>query len=587
VRYKRDYYLDTRHKLWYNVHMYIDCVPNRGSPPTILLRESYREGKKVRKRTLANLTALPPEHIETLRRLLRGEKLLPSKEVFAIERSLPHGHVKAVLGTIRRIGLDTIVASKRSRERDLVLAMIAERILYPCSKLGCTRHWHATTLAEELNVVDVRVENLYEAMDWLLQRQKRIENKLAKRCLQHGCHVLYDITSSYYEGRTCPLAQFGHDRDGKKGRPIIVYGVLTDAEGRPVAVEVYAGNTGDPTTVPDQVRKLCDRFGMSHVVLVGDRGMLTQTQINTLKEYPQLGWISALRATSIRALVENHHLQRSLFDQQNLAEITSPDFPGERLIACYNPFLAAERSRKRQELITATEKKLTSIAKEVGRRTKTPLRKEEIALKVGKVINRYNVGKHFNLTIDDGRFQWERNGAAIEQESLLDGIYVIRTSEPAKDLSAEDTVRSYKNLAQVERAFRCFKSIEIRVRPIHHRLEDRVRAHVFLCMLAYYVQWHMRQALGSLLFDDEDLPDIRQRRDPVAPAEPSRSALHKKGTRKNSEGMPVHSFDTLLEELGTLCRNRCRIGSDSSTETFCQETEPTPLQAQVFKLLGL
>ena len=567
--------------------MYVESVPNRGSRPTVLLRESYREGKEVRKRTLANLTALPTEHIEILRRSLKGEKLVPCDEAVTIERSIPHGHVKAILGTIRRIGLDGVIASKRSRERDRVVAMIAERLLYPASKLGCTRHWHATTLAQELNVADAEVDDLYEAMDWLLKRQKRIENKLARRHLQNGCQVLYDVTSSYYEGRTCPLARFGHSRDDKKGRPIIVYGLLTDADGRSVAVDVYPGNTGDPTTVPDQVRKLCDRFGMSHVVLVGDRGMLTQTQINTLKEYPQLGWISALRAPSIRKLIDDQDLQRSLFDQQNLAEITSPDFPDERLIACYNPLLAVERSRKRQELIAATEQKLTSIAQEVARRTKTPLGQDAIALKVGKVMNRYKMAKHFQLTIEDGRFEWQRDEVAIEQESQLDGIYVIRTSEPAERLSAQDTVRSYKNLAQVERAFRCFKGLDIRVRPIHHRLEERVRAHVFLCMLAYYVEWHMRQALAPLLFDDEDLPDLRQRRDPVAPAEPSPSALHKKAARETAEGMPVHSFDTLLEELGTLCRNRCRIGSGRSSHTFDQDTGPTALQAEAFKLLGL
>ena len=571
----------------YAVVMHIEDVPNRSSHPTILLRQSYREGNRVRKRTIANLTPLPPDVIEILRRALRGEKLVPCDQAFAIERSIPHGHVKTILGTMRKIGLDTIIASKRSRERDLVVAMIAERLLHGRSKLASTRLWHSTTLAEELSVQDADVDELYEAMDWLLERQERIEKKLAARHLGEGSHVLYDITSSYYEGRTCPLARRGHNRDGKKGKPIIVYGLLTDSEGRPVAVEVYPGNTGDPSTVGDQVDKLRERFGISGVVLVGDRGMLTQTQIEKLKAYPQLGWISALRSESIHLLIENKELEPSLFDTKNLAEITSTEFPGERLIACFNPLLAEKRARTRNELLVATEKKLQGIANEVARRTKKPLLTDEIALKVGKVINRYKVGKHFSLHIEDGVFHWERDEASIEEEAALDGIYVIRTSEPKKRLSAKDTVRSYKNLAQVELGFRCLKSIDIRVRPIHHSTDPRVRAHVFLCMLAYYVEWHMREALGPLLFDDQELTADRWTRDPVAQAEPSDSAQRKKVERRTPDGLPVHSFDTLLEELGTLCRNRCRIQADSSGTTFTQDTQPTKLQARVFELLGL
>jgi transposase len=567
--------------------MHVEAVPNRGSHPTILLRQSYREGKRVRKRTLANLTSLPPEAIEAIKRTLRGEKLVSCDQAFAIERSIPHGHVKAVLGTIRKIGLDAIIASRRSRQRDLVVAMIAERLLHGCSKLASTRLWHTTTLAEELSVQDADVDELYEAMDWLLERQERIERKLAARHLGEGSHVLYDITSSYYEGHTCPLGRRGHNRDGKKGKPIIVYGLLTDSDGRPVAVEVYPGNTGDPSTVGDQVDKLRNRFGISRVVLVGDRGMLTQTQIEKLKAYPQLGWISALRSGSIRKLVENKELQLSLFDKQDLAEITSAEFPGERLVACFNPLLADKRARTRKELLSATEEKLQRIAKQVARRTKTPLLKTEIALKVGKVINRYKVEKHFCLHIGDNLFRWERDETSIEQEAALDGIYVIRTSEPKKRLSAPDTVRSYKNLAQVERGFRCLKGIDIRVRPIHHCTDPRVRAHVFLCFLAYYVEWHMREALGSLLFDDQELAADRWTRDPVTQAEPSDSATHKKVERRTPDGFPVHSFDTLLEELGTLCRNRCRIQADPSGTTFTQDTQPTELQARVFDLLGL
>jgi len=571
----------------YTVVMHVEAVPNRGSHPTILLRQSYREGQRVRKRTLANLTSLPPEAIEAIKRTLRGEKLVSCDQAFAIERSIPHGHVKAVLGTIRKIGLDTIIASRRSRQRDLVVAMIAERLLHGGSKLASTRLWHTTTLAEELSVQDADVDELYESMDWLLEGQERIEKKLAARHLREGAQVFYDVSSSYYEGHTCPLAQHGHNRDGKKGRPIIVYGVLTDRDGRPVAVEVYPGNTGDPATVGDQVNTLRERFGLSRVVLVGDRGMLTETQIEKLKAYPQLGWISALRSGSIRKLVENQELQLSLFDQQDLAEITSDEFPGERLMACFNPLLADERARKRQALLSSTEEKLQRIAREVARRTKTPLLTDEIALKVGKVINRHKVGKHFSLHIEDGVFRWERDEASIEREAALDGIYVIRTSEPKERLSAEDTVRSYKNLAQVEQVFRCFKGIDIRVRPIYHRDDPRVRAHVFLCLLAYYVEWHMRRAWGSVLFDDEELAANRKTRDPVAKAQPSASVQRKKTQRTTCDGLGVHSFSTLLKDLGTLCRNRCRIQAAPSGSTFTQDTQPTELHARVFQLLGV
>jgi transposase len=567
--------------------MYIDIVPNRGAAPTVLLRESYRDGKAVRKRTLANLTHLPPDALEAVRQCLKGEKLVPAASRLAVQRSRPHGHVKAILGVLRKLGLDRLIDARRTRQRDLVLAMITERLLHGASKLASTRLWHTTTLAEELDVQQADEDDLYEAMDWLLARQQRIEKKLAARHLDEGAQVLYDVTSSYYEGRTCPLARHGHNRDGKKGKLIIVYGVLTDADGRPIAVDVYPGNTGDSTTVPDQVDKLRERFGLARVVLVGDRGMLTQTQIDKLKAHPQLGWISALRSASIRQLVEKRDLEMSLFDDQQLAEIRSPEFPGERLIACYNPILAAERARKREELVVATEKKLAPIAAEVARRKRKPLAKEKIALKVGKVLGRFKVGKHFTLTIDDGRFEWARNEARIRQEAALDGIYVIRTSEPAARLSAEDTVRSYKNLAQVERAFRSLKGIDIRVRPIRHRDELRVRAHIFLCLLAYYVEWHMREALRPLLFDDEELSADRQTRDPVAPAEPSASAKRKKAKRKTADGHTVHSFETLLEELGGLSRSYCRIPGDPSNVTFTQDNDPTPLQAKAYELLGL
>ena len=567
--------------------MYIDAVPNRTSPPALLLRESRREGKRTIKRTLANITHWPPEVVEAIRRTLKGETLCSAEDLFIVDASVPHGHVEAVLGTMRRLGVDALIASKPCRERDLIVALVVERLLHPASKLATLRLWSTTTLAEELNVQDATVGEIYQALDWLLARQERIETKLAKKHLAEDALVLYDVSSSSYEGHTCPLARFGHNRDGKKDLPCIVYGVLADAEGRPVAVDVYPGNTGDPTTVPDQVKVLRERFGLSHVVLVGDRGMLTQTQIDALRTYPGLGWISALRSEDIRALMDQGALQLSLFDTQHLAEIVSPDFPGERLMACYNPLLAQDRTRTREELLAATEKALAKIAREAARRTRTPFTDDEIGVKVGKVINRHKVGKHFQWTIAKGRFTYERKTAAIQRESELDGMYVIRTGEPAKRLSAEDTVRSYKSLAQVERAFRCLKGIDVRIRPIFHHTEDHVRAHIFLCMLAYYVDWHMRRALAPLLFHDEALPEDRKTREPVAPATASASVVQKKHQRQTADGLPIHSFDTLLMALSTRCRNHCHSKADPNTKDFTLTTEPSPLQRRAFELLGI
>ena len=541
--------------------MYIDIVPNRNSPPAILLREALRDGKKTRKRTIANLTDWPSKKVETLRRLLKNESLVSPEEAFCVERSIPHGHVEAILGTIKKLGIDRLLASVRCRARDLVVAMIAERLIHPCSKLATTRLWHTTTLAEELGVVDANEDDLYGALDWLLARQERIEKKLADRHLSEGALVLYDVTSSYYEGRCCPLARYGHDRDEKGGRPIIVYGLMTDAEGRPVAVEVYPGNTGDPSTVAGQAEKLRDRFGFSRLVLVGDRGMLTQTQIDRLKTYPGLGWISALRSPAIRELVESGSLQMSLFDQKDLAEIQSDQFPSERLVACFNPLLAEERGRKRRALLVATEKELNRISKEVAPGDREPR--------------------------GEGAFSFARDEEKIRQEEALEGIYVIRTSEKTDQISSDDVVRDYKKLTQVERAFRSLKGIDLMVRPIWHRTEDHVRAHILLCMLAYYVEWHMRKALAPLLFDDEALDENRKKRDPVKPAKPSVSAKTKKALRLTSDGLVVQSFDTLLAELGTRCRNRCRIKSDSKGSTFDQLTEMTPFQKRAFQLLKL
>lgn len=552
-----------------------------------LLRRTFRAGSQVKHETLGNISHLPPHLIDLLRRSLAGEEFLPARAVFQIDRSLPHGQVQAVLGSIRRLGLDTLLASKPCPQRDLVLAMIAERLLHPCSKLATTRLWHTSTLADELNVARATEDDLYQALDWLLARQSQVEKRLARRHLDTGAIVLYDVSSSYYEGHTCPLARWGHNRDGKKGLPIIVYGLLTDSEGRPVAIDVYPGNTGDPTTVPDQVEKLRRRFGLSRVVLVGDRGMLTEAQIGKLKQHAGLGWISALRGPAIRELVEAKSLQLSLFDQTNLAEITSPEYPGERLVACFNPLLAEERRRKRRELIEATEKDLAKIAAAVKRRTRTPLREADIALKAGKVLNRYKVGKHFSLTVANGTFAWARREDAIRRESQLDGIYVVRTNEPASRCSAQDTVRRYKSLAQVERAFRSLKGMDLRIRPIHHRTEDHVRAHILVCMLAFYVEWHMRRLLAPLLFDDEHLSQDRLGRDPVAPAESSASAQAKKANRTTPDGFPVHSFDTLLRELSTRSRNTCRIAVGLNAPAFHQLTEPSALQSRAFHLLGL
>jgi transposase len=568
--------------------MYIESVPNRNSRPAILLRESYREGNKVLKRTLANLTKWPKPLVDNLKILIKNkDAVVADKSHFIVEQSLPHGHVEAVLGTIRKLRLDKIISSTPCRELDLVLAMIAERLIHPCSKLATTRLWHSTTLATELAVADACVDELYDAMDWLLDRQSRIEKKLAANHLAENSLVLYDISSSYYEGLTCPLAQFGHNRDNKKGLPIIVYGVLTDGDGRPISIDVYPGNTGDSSTVPDQVEKVRNRFKLSQIVLVGDRGLLPQTQIDKLKDYPGIGWISALKSSAIKKLVEQQHLQLSLFDQQNIAEIESPDYPGERLIACYNPFLAEERKHKRLALLAATEKELNKILKQIERRTKTPLTESEIGIKVGKILNKYNMAKHFQIIIKDNFLKWQRNEEKITNEQMLDGIYVIRTSESSQKISAEDTVRSYKNLSLVEKAFRCLKGIDLLIRPIRHRTEDHVRAHIFICMLAYYIEWHMRKALAPILFHDEELELNKKISNPVTPAQISTSAKIKKITKKTTGQLPVHSFETIIQELGTKCRNRCRFNFIEESPSFYTYTEFNPVQKKAFQLLGL
>jgi hypothetical protein len=573
--------------------MYVATIPNRNSPPAILLRESYREGAKVKNRTLANLSHWPAHKIESLRAVLRGDTTPAALEQgFEIVRTLPHGHVAAVLGTLRRLGLDSLLATKRSRPRDLCEAMIVGRLIEPRSKLALVRSLGEQTLssslAQVLGVSDANADELYEAMDWLLERQERIETALAKRHLTEGTLVLYDVSSTYFEGRHCPLARIGHSRDGRFDRPQIVFGLLTDAEGCPVATEVFDGNTGDPKTVLAQVKKLRERFSLERVVLVGDRGMITSARIEEdLKQAPGLEWITALRGPAIRKLVDTGALDVSLFDVRDLAEISSPDYPGERLIVCRNPLLAAERKRKREDLLQATEKELEKVAV-ATRRGKNSLRgKDKIGLRVGRVLGRFKMGKHFKLQIADERFGYQRNQDTITQEAALDGIYVIRTSVALATLSPEDAVLSYKRLAHVEQAFRSLKTVDIKLRPIHHHLADRVRAHVFICMLAYYVEWHMRRALAPMLFEDDDKPSAaRRRRSAVAKALRSEKADRKAQTKLTADGSPVHSFQTLLEDLATVAKNTLQPRDDSA-KPFEMITTPTHLQQRALDLLGV
>jgi transposase len=573
--------------------MYVAAVPNRNSPPAILLRESYRENGKVKTRTLANITHLGAQKIEALRLALAGSAHAagsPLPVSFRIARSLPHGHVAAVLGCLRILQLDSILDPVSSRQRDLVIAMIVARILEPASKLATARGLRSETLhhslGEVLELDSADETELYQAMDWLLPQQARIEQELAQRQLSHGSLVLYDLTSTYFEGRHCPLGKLGHSRDDKSGKPQIVFGLLTNAAGCPVAVEIFEGNTGDPKTVAAQVKKLRERFGLSHVVLVGDRGMITSARIREdLPVSHGIQWISALRASQIQKLASGGHLQMSLFDRTDLVEIAHPDFPGERLIACFNPLLAEERARKRPDLLTATEKQLDKIVA-ATQRPKRPLRgKQNIGLRAGKILNRYKMGKHFQLRIEDDSFQYQRKTANIEREQSLDGIYVIRTSVPKEALSSQQVVASYKSLSGVERAFRSLKSVDLHVRPIHHRLPDRVRAHILLCMLAYYVEWHMRQRLAPMLFDDDHKPQAQAaRRSIVAPAQRSAPAKRKASTKQTADGLPVHSFQTLLRDLATIVKNRIQP-ADKNIPAFDMLTQPTAIQRRAFDLL--
>lgn len=567
--------------------MYVDTVPNRNSPPAILLRESSRVGRKIVKRTLANLSDWPAAQVDRLRRVLKGESLVSPSEALQIERSLPHGHVAAALGTLRRMGLEGDLARAASPQRDLVCALIVARILAPASKLATARGLHEQTasssLAALLRLELVDEDHLYEAMDWLRSRQARIEDKLAARHLRQGTVVLYDVTSTYFEGRHCPLARFGHSRDERSGNLQIVFGLLTNQQGCPVAVEVFEGNTGDPKTVAAQIRKLRQRFQLKEVVVVGDRGMLTSARIREdLESEEGVRWITALKASQIQQLASDGNLQLSLFDQQDLAEIQHPAYPGERLMACRNPLLADERKRKRDELLTATEKQLEKI-RAATQRKRRPLRgKKEIGLAVGKVLGRYKMGKHLQLTIEEDRFDWNRKPASIEREAALDGIYVIRTSVPSSKLTSQQVVATYKDLSTVERAFRSMKSVDLKVRPIYHHQAERVKAHVFLCLLAYYVEWHMRRALAPLLFDDEDRAAApAQRTSIVAPAQRSASAQQKAARKQTADGLPVHSFQSLLADLATLTRNRVRMGE----QAFDMLATPTAVQERALELL--
>src|SRR6201998_3730870 len=579
--------------------MYIEEVPNRGSPPAILLRESYREAGKVKKRTLLNLSDWPHERIAGFKALLKGGTVIPQdQDAITIVRSLPHGHVEAVLGTARKIGLDRLLGPKPApaeaggnRCRDLILALVVSRILDPGSKLAAARALSPDTatssLGKHLGVGVVDEDELYSALDWLPVRQPAIEAALAKRHLSGGTLVLYDVSSSYLEGRRCPLAQFGYSRDGKRGKRQIVYGLLCARDGCPVAIEVFAGSTADPTTLTSQVTKLKERFALDHVVLVGDRGMITQARITEDLKAAGLDWITALRAPAIKALLDGGALQMSLFDDRDMAGITSPEFPGERLIVCRNRALAAERARKREDLLAATERDLARIATAVARKRR-PLRgKAEIGLEIGAVLDKHKMAKHFALDITDTSFSFARKTDEITVEAALDGLYVVRTSLPPAALDDTATVRSYKSLSLVERAFRCIKTVDLQIRPIYHWLAERVRAHVFLCMLAYYLEWHMRQRLAPLLYDDTDKnAGEAQRSSIVAKAERSPAAVTKQTTGRTEDGLPVHSFRTLLDDLATLTRNTL-VTATPPQDPLPWIARPTPVQQRARDLLGL
>ncbi len=575
--------------------MYIDTVPNRNSPPAVLLRESYRQGRKVKKRTLANLSKLPQDIIDQLRILLRGGQAVESfEESLEVLRSLPHGHVAAVLGTVIQTGLDRVISSEKSRELSLVLAMIIARVIDPQSKLATARgldpETASSSLGEVLQLDRVLEDELYFAMDWLSGEQGRIENALAEKHLKGGSLVLYDVTSTYFEGRTCPLAQLGYSRDGKSDKLQIVIGLLCASDGCPVAVEVFEGNCADAATFQSQIAKVRERFGIERVVWVGDRGMITEARIReALRENEGLDWVTALRAPQIRALVQSGALQLGLFDLRDMAEITHPDYPGERLIVCRNPLLAQQRARNREDLLQATQRHLEKVKLATSRSKRRLKGKEKIGLRVGKVIGKFKMAKHFLNSIEEESFSYEWDASSIAQEVALDGIYVIRTSVPREVMDANETVGTYKSLSRVERAFRSLKSIDLKIRPIHHRVAERVKCHVFLCMLAYYVEWHMRKALAPILFDDHDPADaLRGRPSMVAPAERSEAAKRKARTKSTEDASPVHSFRTLLADLATIAKNTVEVKRITDDPVrFEKVTKPTPFQQRALDLLGV
>jgi hypothetical protein len=566
--------------------MHIDTIPNRNSRPAYLLRESVREGKRVRKRTLANLSSLPLEQIEAIRRILKGEKLGPVENGLEVMRSRAHGHVEAVLTAMHRLGFDKLVDAKASRERTLVAAMVAERILAPeASKLGMTRAWADTTLPDELGIADADEDALYAAMDWLVERQEAIEKRLAKRHLKAGGLVLFDLTSSYFEGEKCPLAKIGYSRDGKRGTLQVNYGVMTDARGCPVSVEVFEGNVGDPKTLLPQVEKVRTSFGLDRLVMVGDRGMISNIQVEAMRRLDGVDWITALKSGAIARLAEGGHLQLDLFDERDLITLTHPDYPNERLIACRNPALAKLRAEKRQDLIAATIRELEKVAAMVsGGRLKGAAK---IGLRVGQVANKYKVRKHFQIAIGESALTFKVNEASVAEEAALDGLYVLRTSLASDAMSDAETVLNYKRLAEVERAFRTLKGINLQVRPIRHRLETRVRAHILLSMLAYYVQWHMIQAWAPLTFKDEADTEPARLANPVAPAKRSPAALAKAHTRTLADGTPAMSFTRLLAHLATVVRNTMRPRSARPGEaTFTLTTRPDAKQQQALELIA-
>ena len=573
-------------QITYCALMYIDIVPNRRSPPAILLRESVRDGRRVVKRTVANLSGLTIEQAEAMRHVLKGQRLAPIDEAFEVTRSQAHGHVEAVRVAMKRLGFDALIDAKSSRERDLVIAMVAGRIIAPeASKLGMTQAWADTTLVDDLGVADAHEDELYAVMDWLLERQEKIERRLAKRHLKAGGLVLFDLTSSWFEGTKCPLAKLGYSRDGRPGTLQVNYGLLADDRGCPVAVSVFDGSTGDPKTLLPQVEKMRTVFGIDEMVMVGDRGMVSNVQIDALRKMDGVDWITALKSGAIAKLVDDKSLQPDLFDERNLISLTHDDYPGERLVACRNPALAKLRAEKRKGLLAATAAELDKVKAMVmsGRLAG----EGRIGVRIGKVIGKYKVGKHFDLDIKDGAFSFGINAERVAAEAALDGLYVIRTSVDKADMSSEQAVLNYKRLAEVERAFRTLKGVDLHVRPIRHRLEGRVRAHIFLSMLAYHVQWHMRQALKPLLFSDEATAEQKADRDPVAPAKRSKAALDKAHTRQLADGTPAMSFTRLLAHMATIVRNTVRpVAAKTGAATFLLTTRPNAKQQQALDLIA-